>query len=134
MILTLGGAKSDEVCFTIEALPETGDEPDDIDLDLDGTNKPHRPPTSTTPSSSGSGGGGGGGSAPPAGQAPTGVCPTDAAPFTDVPGDHWARWGINCFYGLELTTGTTATTFEPDQPVTRAQMAVFLARLWQTLG
>lgn len=35
---------------------------------------------------------------------------------------------------LGIVTGTTATTFSPDQPVTRAQTATFLTRTWVAAG
>ena len=36
---------------------------------------------------------------------------------------------IRLLYELGVTTGTTATTFSPDQPVTRSQMALFISRM-----
>ncbi|MYH43372.1 MAG: S-layer homology domain-containing protein [Acidimicrobiaceae bacterium] len=56
--------------------------------------------------------------------------PAAAAPFTDL-GEVSApqRDDIARVYGLGVTEGTTATTFSPADPVTRAQMASFLARL-----
>ena len=58
-------------------------------------------------------------------------CPTDAAPFNDVADDHWAAPAIDCIHGLGITTGTTTNTYAPDDTVTRAQMATFLAQLWE---
>ena len=75
----------------------------------------------------GSGGSGGSGSQ----DAGLRVCPTEASPFTDVGSVMWALAEINCVYGLGITAGTSPDTFGPDDPVTRAQMAVFLARLWE---
>ena len=61
-------------------------------------------------------------------------CPTEPNPFSDVGPDHWAADAINCIYWLEITDGKTADTYAPDEPVTRAQMATFIARLWTTLA
>lgn len=37
-----------------------------------------------------------------------------------------------CIYGLEITTGTSATTCDPHGLVTREQMSALLARFWRT--
>jgi hypothetical protein len=48
--------------------------------------------------------------------------------FTDVPVTHpYFKW-IQAMRGLGITTGCTAATYCPDDPVTRGQMAVFLIR------
>ncbi len=62
----------------------------------------------------------------------TNTCPTTPPPFTDTTG-HWAADDIACVYGLGIDTGTTATTFSPDDMVTRADMATILARTIRTL-
>ncbi|MCQ3807967.1 MAG: S-layer homology domain-containing protein, partial [Acidimicrobiia bacterium] len=36
-------------------------------------------------------------------------------------------------YGLRVTNGTSDTTYSPHNPVTRAQMASFLTRLYRSL-
>ena len=41
---------------------------------------------------------------------------------------------IACIHGLGITTGTSPTTYRPDDPVDRDQMASFLARLWRALA
>ena len=77
---------------------------------------------------------------PPPGQSQTdsqpqlGECPTDSVPFTDVDDSSWATSGIDCLYGLGVTTGKTDDTFAPSDPVTRAEMAAFLARIWEAAG
>jgi hypothetical protein len=58
-------------------------------------------------------------------------CPTGATPFTDVSATSFALADIACIYGLGITTGTSATTYDPSGFVTREQMAAFLARLWR---
>ena len=63
-----------------------------------------------------------------------GECPTDSVPFTDVDDSSWATSGIDCLYGLGVTTGKTDDTFAPSDPVTRAEMAAFLARIWEAAG
>ncbi len=50
-------------------------------------------------------------------------------PFTDVSGS-FARADVSCIFALGVTTGTTGTTYSPAQPVTRQEMAAFLANLW----
>ncbi|MEZ5168509.1 MAG: S-layer homology domain-containing protein, partial [Acidimicrobiales bacterium] len=57
--------------------------------------------------------------------------PVAAHPFTDVPTGSFARDDIGRIYGLGITTGTTPTTYSPNDPVTREQMASFLARLYK---
>lgn len=54
--------------------------------------------------------------------APTGTM------FQDVPQDHWAAAWIEQFSAEGITSGCGNGNFCPDQPVTRAQMAVFLSR------
>ncbi len=53
--------------------------------------------------------------------------------FTDVAADADYADDVKCIYGLGITAGKTATTYDPDGIVTREQMASFLARLWQKL-
>jgi S-layer family protein len=62
------------------------------------------------------------------------TCPTDATPFSDVNPASFAKADIVCIFGLDITTGTSATTYDPGGRVTREQMAAFLARLWRSLG
>jgi SpoIID/LytB domain protein len=56
------------------------------------------------------------------------------SPFTDVSAASVHYEGINCLAALEITTGTTPTTFAPTLSVTRWQMAVFLMRTAAVLG
>jgi hypothetical protein len=57
-----------------------------------------------------------------------------AAPFTDIQG-HWAEGFIEQIRLAGLTAGCSAdpSMFCPDRPLTRAEAAVFMARLleWQ---
>ena len=62
------------------------------------------------------------------------VCPDPVLPFGDVSALSFALADIGCIFGLGITTGTSATTFDPLGSVTREQMAAFLARLWRALG
>jgi hypothetical protein len=48
-------------------------------------------------------------------------------PFTDVAADVFCPFVLEIFY-LGITTGTTATTYDPGGNVTRLQMAAFLSR------
>ena len=54
--------------------------------------------------------------------------------FTDVADDHFAASDIECLVHLGIIRGTSAVTFSPDRPVTRAETAALLARLWRGLG
>ena len=57
------------------------------------------------------------------------VSPAPAtASFTDVPTSYWAFQWIEALKASGITGGVTPTTYEPESPVTRAQMAVFLAK------
>ncbi|MEQ8842714.1 MAG: S-layer homology domain-containing protein, partial [Acidimicrobiales bacterium] len=56
------------------------------------------------------------------------VCPSGGTPFVDI-GSSFARDDIACIYQLGITTGTSATTYDPKGDVTREQMAAFLGRL-----
>ena len=58
-----------------------------------------------------------------AGAALPGTC----GPFGDVAGDAFCAFVLEIFT-LGITTGTTATTFDPASNVTRLQMAAFLSR------
>lgn len=51
-----------------------------------------------------------------------------SATFTDVPTGHWAYQYVEALKKSGVTTGATATTFNPNGTVSRAEMAVFLAR------
>ena len=62
------------------------------------------------------------------------TCPTDPTPFTDVPATSFAAGDIACLYGLGVTGGTSATTYAPDDDVSREQMASFVARTIRALG
>ncbi|MEO0493705.1 MAG: S-layer homology domain-containing protein [Actinomycetota bacterium] len=56
--------------------------------------------------------------------------PSDAAnPFVDNPAGTWWYDAVRWLFDRGITTGTTDTTFSPDDVVTRAQMATFLWRL-----
>ncbi len=57
---------------------------------------------------------------------------TGSPTFTDVDSSSFAYGDIGCIASLGITTGTSATTYSPDDSVTREQMASFLARLWRT--
>ena len=49
--------------------------------------------------------------------------------FTDLPTSAASQTAINQIKQLGVTTGTTATTYSPDDNVTREQMAMFIERL-----
>ena len=54
-------------------------------------------------------------------------------PFTDVPEDSFAINDIGRIYGLDITKGTTASTYSPRSAVLRSHMALFLARLYKAV-
>jgi hypothetical protein len=57
------------------------------------------------------------------------IAPAPAtASFTDVPPSHWAFQYVEALKSSKITTGATPTTFNPNGTVSRAEMAVFLAR------
>lgn len=56
-----------------------------------------------------------------------------SAGFVDMARSVFAR-EIDCLVGYQIAQGTTATTFGPSAPVTRAQMAVFLWRFGTVAG
>ena len=51
-----------------------------------------------------------------------------ADPFSDIPGDHWAHDEILACLQAGLVDGYPDGRYYPDQPVSRDQMAVFIAR------
>jgi hypothetical protein len=53
--------------------------------------------------------------------------PSSTDPFTDDENSQFEA-DINAVAAAGITTGTTATTFSPNDPVTREQMAAFLVR------
>ena len=54
--------------------------------------------------------------------------------YADVPNDHWAAEEIRFCKVNNLMVGTGTDKFEPDKPVTRAQLAVVAARLYDLLS
>ena len=54
-----------------------------------------------------------------------------ACPFTDVPADAYYADAVAWAAEKGITTGTTATTFSPNAPCTRAQIVTFL---WRAIG
>jgi hypothetical protein len=61
----------------------------------------------------------------------TGPCPaaTPSAGFTDIGAfDATTQTAINCLFAFGITTGTSATTYSPNDTITRWQMALFLVR------
>ena len=52
----------------------------------------------------------------------------DGVPFTDVPKDAWYADAVQWAASAGVTAGTSADTFSPDAPCTRAQIVTFLYR------
>ena len=89
---------------------------------------------SAPPPPGGGGGGGGGGFLPPPVADP---CPATIPEvgFTDLAGvPAEAVAAINCIAYYGVTTGKTATTYDPNGKVLRSQMALFLTRTATDLG
>lgn len=59
------------------------------------------------------------------------ACPEVDTPFTDVDPDSVHAADIDCLYGLGITTGTTATTYEPQAKLTSWQISLFLMRTYR---
>ena len=58
-------------------------------------------------------------------------CPADGSehlPFENVTATNIFRSDIACLFALGVTNSTSATTYAPEQPATRAQVAALLAR------
>lgn len=54
--------------------------------------------------------------------------PTAINPFVDVPAGTYYTDPVRWAFENGITTGTSSTTFDPNQPVTRVQFAAFLSR------
>ncbi len=59
------------------------------------------------------------------------VSSSAAGPFTDVPSDAYYAEPVAWASEQGITSGTSATTFSPDNPCTRAQVVTFL---WRAMG
>lgn len=57
--------------------------------------------------------------------------PVRSGPFPDVPSDHWAAEAIRFVKDAGFMTGRPDGSFGPNEPVTRAQMAVILEKLFK---
>lgn len=58
-------------------------------------------------------------------------CSSEPAPFTDVATTSFAFADVACIFHLEITTGTSPTTYDPTANVSREQMAAFIERFWR---
>jgi len=54
--------------------------------------------------------------------------PNVTLPFSDVIPGIWYEDGVKVLLDQKITTGTSATTFSPNAPITREQFAIFLDR------
>lgn len=54
---------------------------------------------------------------------------SSSTPFTDVPSSAWYAPYVDAAYNAHLVMGTSATTFDPNAPISREQMAVMLSRI-----
>jgi hypothetical protein len=52
----------------------------------------------------------------------------DHLPFVDVPSSAFYHDAVSAVFGARITTGTSPSTFSPEDPVLRGQMAAFLHR------
>lgn len=60
-----------------------------------------------------------------------GMIPKNYIEFSDVPDEHWANEAISLCANEGLLKGYPDGSFAPDQPITRAEMAVILQRMRQ---
>ena len=60
--------------------------------------------------------------------------PKTAAGFRDVPASAWYAKAVAWAVENKITTGTSSTSFDPDSPVTREQMATFFSRMMLALA
>lgn len=76
----------------------------------------------------------------PLGEIKAGRGPADVAReviagmFKDVPNGHWAKGSIERLAKLGLIKGDEKGNFRPDQPITRAEVAVLLDRVLKLIG
>ena len=63
-----------------------------------------------------------------------GLCTSRVPPWSDLSSTSFAIGEISCLYGSGLINGTTTTTFSPSAPVTRAETAALVARLYRYLS
>ena len=54
--------------------------------------------------------------------------PIGSNPFTDVAAGRWFTDPVRWAFENGITNGTSSTTFDPNQAVTRVQFAAFLSR------
>lgn len=54
-------------------------------------------------------------------------------PFPDVPEEQWYTEAVRWAASLQIVTGSTDGTFQPDAPLTRQDLAVLLVRFMQTM-
>ncbi len=59
---------------------------------------------------------------------------SDPSVFEDVADNAWYAQAINWAYANKITSGTSATTFSPNRPVTREQVATFLFNFAGAIG
>ena len=55
-------------------------------------------------------------------------------PFPDVPVDHWASGYAQWLVDQGIAKGYPDGSFGPERPVTRAEMATFIARGWSLIA
>ncbi|MDJ0701689.1 MAG: S-layer homology domain-containing protein [Leptolyngbyaceae cyanobacterium MO_188.B28] len=59
---------------------------------------------------------------------------TDPKEFSDVPDEYWAKSFIDALSSRELLSGFPDGTFQPDKPVTRAELAAQIAKVFMLEG
>ena len=63
-----------------------------------------------------------------------GLCTSRVPPWVDLASTSFAIGEVSCLYGSGLINGTTASTFSPAAPVTRAETAALVARIYRYLS
>ena len=59
------------------------------------------------------------------------IGPKEEEPFTDINDDDWFKEDVEEMFNYGFTKGTTATTYSPNESITRAEFAVMLARVFE---
>lgn len=68
---------------------------------------------------------------PSVAEAPTTAPPVSEAPFADVPSSYWAAPFLVALSQRGVVTGLPGNTFEPNQPITRAEFATLLQQAFE---
>ena len=126
---TYNGEKTGIYTFTgTLILPDGITNPKDVKAYIEVQVKEKEGGTSGGGGSGGGGGGSSGGGSSSGGSGNTGNNGSSSTPFLDIR-THWAKSAIESAVAKGLFTGTSATTFHPDQAMNRAMLVTVLYRM-----